>query len=520
WLSPVTCLPLPYERSILTVVVDGSPLTVEDVVAVAYGSAIAVPGDDLDGRMEPARALVERVVTNDEIVYGITTGFGALANTRIRAEQATELQYDLLRSHAAGVGPYLDSPVVRAMLLCRARSLAQGHSGVRPAIVRFLLTLLERDILPAVPSQGSVGASGDLAPFAHLALPLIGEGEILIDGEAVSSAPILEAAGIEPLDLFPKEGLSLLNGTEGMLAHGCLAVYNARHLVDTTDAAAALSVEALMASSRPFEKRIHDLRPHPGQATSAARIRMLLEGSQIDSSHHDDFAHKVQDAYSLRCAPQVHGAVRDTIDHATTVFNRELGSVVDNPIVFPEDGDVVSSGNFHGQPLAFVLDFLAIAVTELGSISERRTDRILDPDRSSGLTPFLATSPGVSSGYMITQYTAAALVAENKVLAHPASVESIPTSGLQEDHVSMGWGAARKLDTILTNTARVIAVELMCAAQGVEQRPMDPAPGTAAVRDLVRTVCAPLTEDRPPGPDITRIADLIESGAFSRIEVT
>ncbi|GMQ92644.1 MAG: histidine ammonia-lyase [Acidimicrobiia bacterium] len=502
----------------MTVVVDGSPLTVEDVVAVATGESSAVAGNDLDERMEPARALVERVVANDETVYGITTGFGALANTRIHGAEATDLQYDLLRSHAAGVGAYVDRATVRAMLLCRARTLAQGHSGVRPDIVRYLLVLLDKDILPAVPSQGSVGASGDLAPFAHLALPVIGEGEILVDGVGVPAGPVLEAAGIESPGLLPKEGLSLLNGTEGMLAHGCLAIHKARRLVDTTDAAAALSVEALMGSSRPFEKRIHDLRPHPGQAISAARIHAMLEDSAIDQSHHDDFAHKVQDAYSLRCAPQVHGAVRDTIDHATAVFNRELGAVVDNPIVFPQDGEVVSGGNFHGQPLAFVLDFLAIAVTELGSISERRVDRMLDPHRSSGLTPFLATNPGISSGYMITQYTAAAIVAENRVLSHPASVESIPTSGMQEDHVSMGWGAARKLDVILTNTARVIAVELMCAAQGVEQRSAQPGTGTSVVRDIVRSVCPPLTTDRPPGPDIARIAELIESGAFSDIE--
>jgi histidine ammonia-lyase len=464
--------------------------------------------------MEPARALVEQAVQNDETVYGITTGFGALANTRIRPDQASEMQYDLLRSHAAGVGPYIEPEVVRAMLLCRARTLAQGYSGVRPEIVRFLLTLLDLDIIPAVPSQGSVGASGDLAPFAHLVLPIIGEGDVLIDDVAVPSGPVLEQAGIEPLKLLPKEGLSLLNGTEGMLAHGCLAVHRAMQLVEATDSAAALSVEALMGSSRPFEHRIQALRPHPGQMRSAARIHALLQGSAIDASHHDDFGHKVQDAYSLRCAPQVHGAVRDTIDYARTVFDIELGSVVDNPIVFAAEGDVVSGGNFHGQPLAFALDYLAIAVTELGSISERRVDRLLDPHRSSGLTPFLATNPGVSSGYMITQYTAAAIVAQNRVFSHPASVESIPTSGMQEDHVSMGWGAARKLDMVLTNTARVIAVELMCAAQGVDQRPMDPAPGTMRVHDTVRSVCAPLVEDRPPGADIMKIAALIEAGAF------
>ncbi len=502
----------------MRVVVDGSPLTIGDVVAVASGQARAVCGDDLDNRMAPAQRLVEQVIADDATVYGITTGFGALANTRIPTERASELQYDLLRSHAAGVGTVLDKEVVRAMLLCRARTLAQGYSGVRPAIVRFLVEMLENDIVPAVPSQGSVGASGDLAPFAHLALPIIGEGLVVTEEGIVPSGPVLAAAGMEPLSLGPKEGLSLLNGTEGMLAHGCIAVHRATQLADASDAACALSVEALMASSRPFEARIHALRPHPGQITSAARIARLLAGSAIDASHHDDFAHKVQDAYSLRCAPQVHGAVRDTIAYAEAVFSRELGAVVDNPIVFAEDGEVVSGGNFHGQPLAFALDYLAIATTELGSISERRTDRLLDPDRSSGLTAFLATEPGVSSGYMLTQYTAAAIVAENRVLSHPASVESIPTSGLQEDHVSMGWGAARKLDTVLTNTARVVAVELMCAAQGVEQRPLPPAPMTAKVHDAVRSVCPPLVEDRPPGPDIERIAVLIESGAFSDLQ--
>ena len=501
----------------MTVVVDGSPLTIDQVVAVALGAEEAVCGVDLESRMAPARALVEQVIADDEIVYGITTGFGALANTRIPTARASELQYDLLRSHAAGVGPILDREVVRAMLLCRARTLAQGHSGVRPEVVRFLVDMLTNDIVPAVPSQGSVGASGDLAPFAHLALPLVGEGFVITEDGVVPSMPVLEAKGLTPLELQPKEGLSLLNGTEGMLAHGCLAVHRALRLADAADAACALSVEALVGSSRPFEPRIHALRPHPGQVTSAARIRGLLEGSPIDASHHDDFTHKVQDAYSLRCAPQVHGAVRDTISHAATVFAVELGAVVDNPIVFAADGDVVSGGNFHGQPLAFALDFLAIAVTELGSISERRTDRLLDPERSAGLTPFLATEPGVSSGYMLTQYTAAAIVAENRVLSHPASVESIPTSGLQEDHVSMGWGAARKLDTVLTNTAKVIAVELMCAAQGVEQRPLATAPGTAAVHAAVREVCRPLVQDRPPGPDIERIAALVESGALSDI---
>jgi histidine ammonia-lyase len=495
------------------VIIDGSPLSIDEVVAVASGGTVVTLGDELAARMTPACELIDEIVADDAIVYGITTGFGALANTRIPPEQAAELQVDLLRSHAAGVGDLLDPAMVRAMMLLRSRTLSQGHSGVRPEIVAFLVELLNRDLLPAVPSQGSVGASGDLAPFAHLALPMIGEGFLLVDGEPVPSAEVLDAEGIEPLVLGPKEGLSLLNGTEGMLAMGCLALDRARKLADAADAACALSVEALLGSARPFEARVHELRPHPGQIASARNIARLIGGSEIGVSHADDFTHKVQDAYSLRCAPQVHGSVRDTIDHAASVFERELGSVVDNPLVFPEDGDVVSAGNFHGQPLAFVLDFLAVAITELGSISERRTDRILDPERSAGLTPFLATRPGVDSGYMLAQYTAAALVAENRVLSHPASVESIPTSGSQEDHVSMGWGAGRKLREVLTNTENVLAVELVCAAQGCEQRrPLRPAPGTAAVLQAVRTVVPALDGDRPPGKDIEAAAALIRSG--------
>ncbi len=500
----------------MVVIVDGSPLTIEDVVAVAHRAATVEIGPNLVARMEPARRLVEQIIASEDVAYGITTGFGALSYTRIPVDQASELQTDLVRSHASGVGDLLGRPAVRAMLLLRARTLAQGHSGVRPAVVERLIELLRRDLLPAVPDRGSVGASGDLAPFAHLALPLIGEGFFLVDGQRVPAAGVLSAEGLEPLALEPKEGLSLLNGTEGMLAQGCLAVHAARLLADASDAACALSVEALKGSSRPFQDRIHQLRPHPGQIHSASVIAGLLDGSSIGASHRDDFSHRVQDAYSLRCAPQVHGSVRDTIDHAAAVFDRELGAVVDNPIIFAEDGDVISAGNFHGQPLAFVLDFLAIAVTELGSISERRTDRILDPERSYGLSPFLATRPGVDSGYMLAQYTAAALVAENRVLSHPASVESIPTSGSQEDHVSMGWGAAMKLRDVLRNTAYVIAVELVCAAQGCEQRsPLTPAAGTTAILDAVRSVVPPLVADRPVGADIESAAQLIEEGAIT-----
>lgn len=502
----------------MDVIVDGGPLTVEDVVAVAHRRARARAGDSLDERMGPARRVVAEAVTSGEIVYGITTGFGAFASTNIEPAEARTLQVNLLRSHAAGVGPPMPDEVVRAMLLLRARTLAQGHSGVRPVIVRRLLELLELDLLPVIPTYGSVGASGDLAPFAHMALPLIGEGELRKDGVSQPAAEALAQAGLGPIELEAKEGLSLLNGTEGMSAMLALAIVRARRLAAVADMAVALTVEGLMGSARPFRADLHALRPHPGQAASAERIARMLEGSQIGASHADDFQHAVQDAYSLRCAPQVHGAIADTIDHARRVVTIELGSVVDNPIVFPDTNEVISGGNFHGQPLAFAADFLTVAITELGSISERRTDRLLDPERSAGLPAFLSPRPGLHSGYMLGQYTAAALVAENRVLSHPASVESIPTSGSQEDHVSMGWGAARKLLEVLANTTWVLAVELVCGAEGVAARaPLAPAPGTAAVTEVIRSRVGPLTADRPVGPDVEAVAALIDEGAFDEL---
>lgn len=465
--------------------------------------------------MERTRRIVEDAIGQRKVVYGITTGFGALATTSIDPAEVDELQHRLLRSHAAGVGDPLPDEVVRAMLVLRARTLAQGHSGVRPVVVERLLGLLDADVLPVVPSQGSVGASGDLAQFAHLALPLIGEGVLAREGRVDPAADVLADLGIEPLRLAAKEGLSLLNGTEGMLAMGVLALERAERLVDTSDVACALTIEAVLGSVVPLDRRIHDLRPHPGQARSAARMGALLDGSAIVASHADDFTHAVQDAYSLRCAPQVHGSVRDVLAHAAGVFDRELGSVVDNPIVFP-DGDVLSGGNFHGQPLAFALDFLAISCAELGSISERRTDRILDPARSSGLTPFLASRPGLDSGLMLAQYTAAAIVAENRVLASPTSTDSVPTSGLQEDHVSMGFGAATKAWKVLDGVEKILAVELLCAAQGIDQRlPLTPAPGTGAMHTLIRDVVPPLAEDRPAGPDIEAVAHLVGKGVFA-----
>jgi histidine ammonia-lyase len=496
--------------------VDGGPLSIDAVVAVAHRSATAVAATDLEERMGPARRLVEQVLAEDRTVYGVTTGFGALASTRISADAADALQVSLLRSHAAGVGDPLSDEVVRAMLLLRARTLAQGYSGVRPVIVRRLLELLERDLLPVVPSRGSVGASGDLAPFAHLTLPLIGEGRLQSGGEARSAADVLAEHGIEPIRLGAKEGLSLLNGTEGMLALGILAQARAERLARAADIAAALSIEALMGSARPFQQRVHALRPHPGQQASAAFIARLIAGSAIGSAHADDFVHAVQDAYSLRCAPQVHGAARDAFSYSRSVFERELQSVPDNPLVFADTGELVSAGNFHGEPLALALDFMAIAAAELGSISERRTDRLLDPAHSCGLPAFLSPEPGIHSGYMLAQYTAAALVAENRIYAHPASVDSVPTSGSQEDHVSMGWGAGLKLHQVLDNVARIVAVEVLCAVQGIEYRELAPAAATGAAQRLIRASIPPLVDDRPLGREIERVAFVIESGELER----
>ncbi|MDH3540949.1 MAG: histidine ammonia-lyase [Acidimicrobiia bacterium] len=495
------------------ITIDGGPLDFDAVVDVAHGGAEIRLDPSVAGRMQPARDLVERAVEDNQTIYGITTGFGALASTHIDPAKAATMQIHLLRSHAAGVGPPVPPQIVRAMMLLRARTLASGHSGVRPIVVEKILELLNADVLPIVPGQGSVGASGDLAPFAHLALPLIGEGELLVNGERRPAAEVLLEAGIEPLTLEAKEGLSLLNGTEGMLAFGVIGLHRARRLVAAADLACALSIGALMGSARPFRPDIHALRPHPGQVRSAATIAGLIAGSAIEASHHDDFVHAVQDAYSLRCAPQVHGATWDALTYAANTFEIELGAVVDNPIVLPATGEVISAGNFHGQPLALALDMMAIAVTELGSISERRTDRLLDPNHSSGLPAFLSPRPGINSGYMLAQYTAAALVAENRVLSHPASVETIPTSGSQEDHVSMGWGAARKLWDVLINTRRVLAIEILCAAQGLEYRkPLLPSPRIRAVVDRIRQVVPPLEDDRQISTEIEQVATMVATG--------
>jgi histidine ammonia-lyase len=467
--------------------------------------------------MAASRRAVEEALGSERAVYGVTTGFGALADTVVPPEQASALQHALVRSHAAGVGRFVDDEVVRAMTLLRARTLGAGFSGVRPRVVEALVDLLNSPLHVGVPEHGSLGASGDLAPMAHVALVLTGQGWLCgHDGHRLASAPLLRAAQLQPLELSVKEGLALLNATEGMLGLLVLGCADLARLLDTADLACALSVEALLATDRPFAAALQDLRPHPGQAASAANLRALLDGSPILASHRHS-RHAVQDAYSLRCAPQVHGAARDTLAFAAVVRDRELAAVVDNPVVLP-DGAVESCGNFHGEPLGFALDFLAIAAAELGAISERRTDRLLDPARSHGLPPFLATGAGLNSGYMLAQYTAASLVAESRRLAVPASADSVPTSGMQEDHVSLGWSAGMKLRRVLDNLADVLAIELLVAAAGVEQRAagQQAAPGerTGAVVARLREDVPAMPVDRFLAADIAAVRGLVDDGAL------
>jgi histidine ammonia-lyase len=493
-------------------VLSGGPLRIDEVAAVARGRVPVELSDEGRKRMSAAREVVERAVAEGRRVYGVSTGFGLLANTPIAPADLRELQRRIVLSHATGSGDPLDGELVRAMQLLRARTLAQGYSGVRPVVVEALVALLNAGVTPVIPEHGSVGASGDLAQLAHLALPLIGEGEVEVDGERMPARAGLRRAGLEPLDLSYKEGLSLVNGTEGMLALACLAVTDAAALASAADVACAMSVEGLLGTDRPFQQRLHELRPHPGQRDSAANLRELLAASPILASHrHSD--HAIQDAYSLRCAPQVHGACRDVLSFARQVAERELGSVTDNPVVFGDSGDVVSVGNFHGEPLAFVLDFLAIALAELADISERRVDRLLDPALNHDLPAFLTRDPGLNSGLMLTQYTAAALVSECKVLAHPASVDSIPTSGNQEDHVSMGWTAGLKLRRVLANARRTVAIEALCAAQAVDLRaPLRPGAAVAAVLERLRREVPALEEDRFLAPDLAAVEALVAGG--------
>jgi len=483
------------------------------VVAVARRGARVEMGGEARERVGASRGRVEAMIEGSLPVYGVTTGFGALANTRIAADQRLELQSSLLRSHAAGMGPFLQPEIVRAMMTIRARTLAAGYSGVRPELVDALMDFLNAGLIPAVPEHGSMGASGDLAPLAHIGLCLIGEGLMLEAGEPVQARKALEEVGLQPFQLAAKEGLALINGTDGMLAMLILALEDLQILLKTADVTAAMSVEALFGTDRVFREELHLLRAHPGQLASARNIARVLSGSPIVASHRDS-PHLVQDAYSLRCAPQVYGAARDTLDHARQVAARELDSVTDNPIVLP-DGRVESAGNFHGEPLAFVLDFLAIAASEIGAITERRIDRMLDPGRSEGLPAFLSPRPGVNSGFMIPHYTAAALAEENRRLANPASTGSLPTSATQEDHNSMGWSAGLKLRRLVENVSRILAVEAACAAQALDlRRPLTPGLVTGAVLERIRQEVPFIDQDTFMAPYLQAAEEMVRSGAL------
>jgi histidine ammonia-lyase len=491
------------------------PLRREQVLAVARGgAAVELTGEALEA-VRRTRAHVDALAGGDRPTYGVSTGFGALAIRHIPAERRAEMQRSLIRSHAAGAGAEVEPEVVRALMLLRLHTLATGHTGVREETARGMAGLLNAGIVPVVHEHGSLGCSGDLAPLAAVALALIGEGDVRdADGRLRPAADALLDAGIEPLRLAEKEGLALINGTDGMLGMLVLALADAQRLLDTADLTAAMSVEALLGTDRVFAADLQALRPHPGQARSAARMTSMLVGSDIMASHRGPECTRVQDAYSLRCAPQVHGAARDTVGHAETVADRELAAAVDNPVVLDE-GRVESNGNFHGAPLAYALDFLAIPVADLAAMAERRTDRMLDVARSHGLPPFLADDPGVDSGYMIAHYTQAAVVAELKRLAVPASVDSIPTSAMQEDHVSMGWAAARKLRRALDGLTTVLAVELLTAARALDLRaPLAPAPATAAAAGVLRAAVPGPGPDRHLAPEIRVAEDLVRSGVL------
>ncbi len=498
----------------------GGTLSLGDLVRVARSNAPVGIDPDARQRMIAARTAIEAISAGGDDaprVYGVNTGFGALAETRISLADVRTLQRNLLRSHSCGVGDPLPTDAVRAMILLRAQVLALGYSGVRPVIVETLVQFLNRGVHPVIPSQGSVGASGDLAPLAHLAVVLIGEGSAEFQGEVLPGAEALRRAGMTPLTLEAKEGLSLINGTQLMLSVGALALADAKSLAVHADIIGAMSLEALKGSSRPFESRVVGARPHPGALASASNLRAVLAHSAIADSHRD--CGKVQDPYSLRCMPQVHGASRDALAWIETVLSREACSVTDNPLVFvgPDGAEVISGGNFHGQPVALALDLLAMSVAELANISERRVEQLVNPALSSGLPPFLAPHTGLDSGFMIAQVTAAALVSENKVLCHPASVDSIPSSAGREDHVSMGATSAMKAARVVRNVRVGLAIEALVAAQGLDVRlPLRAGVGVAAAHDAVRSIIPTLTADRALAPDISRVADLLRDDGLRR----
>ena len=499
--------------------INGNDLTLEEVREVAVGRRPVLLAPDARAAVQRARAVVDSLIANNQVSYAITTGVGKLSDVRIAGPQIREMQVNLVRSHAVGVGDALNAAEVRAMMVLRANSLSKGHSGVRTEVIDGLCEMLNRGVVPFVPSQGSVGASGDLAPLAHLALALIGEGECLDEkGARIPTGDALRRAQIKPIMLEAKEAVSLINGTQGMLAVGVLTLLAAGILIDSADVIGSLSLDALKGTVVAFDERIHRARPHEGQLTTAANLRRMVAGSQINESHRD--CGRVQDAYSLRCIPQVHGAVRDTLAHCRGVMETEVNSAVDNPLVFPAkeegSGDVISGGNFHGEPVAFALDFLAIALSALAGISERRLERLVNPALSEGLPPFLAAGAGLNSGFMMPQVTAAALVSENKVLAHPASADSITTSGNKEDFVSMGMTAAMKLKRVVENTRHVMAIEAMAAAQALDfLAPLKPSKRGQAAHAAIRSVCSTMEKDRVMYPDFVRISDLIASGKIA-----
>jgi histidine ammonia-lyase len=496
---------------------NGQKLTLSQIADVADGREDVKLGMEALARAEASRQVVTRIVEEGLTVYGVNTGFGRLSDVPVERSQLAELQLNLVRSHACGLGQPLSDRESRAMLLLRANVLARGFSGARPAVIEQLISLLNCGVTPVIPQKGSVGASGDLAPLAHLALVVIGEGEAFYDGHRLPGAEALKRAGIQPLQLEVKEGLALLNGTQAMAAVGGLALFDAERLSRLADVAGAMTLEALKGTPVAFEERIQDVRPHPGQIATAKHLRELLLSSEIRKSHLENDP-RVQDAYSLRCMPQVHGAVRWALKHACEVVEIESGSATDNPLVFTDTGEVLSGGNFHGAPVALVLDYAAIALTDLMSISERRIDRLVNPDFNEDLPPFLTPAPGITSGFMMMQVTAAALLNEAKVLAHPASVDNVPTDGGKEDHVSMGMTAATKLRNIVGNAEMVTAIELITAAEGLEyRRPLLPGRGVNSAYQIIRSLVSRLEGDRSMSEDIQRVTEAMHDGSFDEL---
>ena len=496
---------------------NGQSLTIQQIAAVAAGREHVALAAEARERVERSRQVVERIIAEGRTVYGVNTGFGKLSDLNIDPSDLRQLQLNLVRSHSCGLGDPLPEDEARAMLLLRANVLASGFSGARSLVIDTLIAMLEKGVTPVIPEKGSVGASGDLAPLAHLALAAIGEGEAYFKGERLPSDVALERAGVAPLRLEVKEGLALLNGTQAMGAVGGLALYRAERLVRLADVAGAMTLEALRGTPVAFDERIHVARPHQAQIAVAAHLRELLSDSEIRRSHVDNDP-RVQDAYSLRCMPQVHGAIRTALAHAREVVEIESGSATDNPLVFSDTGDVLSGGNFHGAPLALVFDYAAIALTDLVSITERRIDRLVNPDANEGLPPFLTAQPGISSGFMMLQVSAAALLNEAKVLAHPASVDNVPTDGGKEDHVSMGMTSATKLRSIVKIAEMATAIELMTAAQALDYRaPLTPGRGVKQAYDVVRRMVQPVTADRPMSKDIEEITNAIRRGDFASL---